>query len=74
VANALTAGATGVGLLRTEFLIANRHTLPSEDEQYAIYWQIANKLGRRPLVIRTFDIGGDKRCRRSVCRLKLTRF
>jgi phosphotransferase system enzyme I (PtsI) len=57
---ALAAGATGVGLLRTEFLVAGRHTLPTEDEQYAIYWQIASALGDRPLVIRTFDIGGDK--------------
>jgi phosphotransferase system enzyme I (PtsI) len=60
VAAALAAGATGVGLLRTEFLIAGRQTLPSEDEQYAIYLQIARALGKRPLVIRTFDIGGDK--------------
>jgi phosphotransferase system enzyme I (PtsI) len=60
VSAALRAGATGVGLLRTEFLIAGRHTLPSEDEQYASYLQIASALGGRPLVIRTFDIGGDK--------------
>jgi phosphoenolpyruvate-protein phosphotransferase len=60
VAPALAAGATGVGLLRTEFLIAGRRTLPSEDEQFATYVQIADTLGERPLVIRTFDIGGDK--------------
>jgi phosphotransferase system enzyme I (PtsI) len=60
VGGALAAGAMGVGLLRTEFLIAGRHSLPSEDEQYTIYRQIATKLNGRPLVIRTFDIGGDK--------------
>lgn len=60
VAPALAAGASGVGLLRTEFLIVERHLLPAEDEQYAIYSHIATELGKRPLVIRTFDIGGDK--------------
>jgi phosphoenolpyruvate-protein phosphotransferase len=59
-AAALSAGATGVGLLRTEFLIAGRHSLPSEDEQYAIYRQIAAVLDGRTVIIRTFDIGGDK--------------
>ena len=54
------AGAQGVGLLRTEFLFLNRDTLPSEDEQYEVYSQIAAGLKGHALVIRTLDIGGDK--------------
>lgn len=54
------AGAQGVGLLRTEFLFLDRDTLPSEDEQYQVYCQIAAGLNGHPLVIRTLDIGGDK--------------
>lgn len=54
------AGAQGVGLLRTEFLFLDRDTLPSEDEQYEVYRQIAAGLNGHPLVIRTLDIGGDK--------------
>jgi len=54
---AIEMGAEGVGLLRTELLAARG--LPSEEEQYLVYEQIATLLGR-PLVVRTFDIGGDK--------------
>lgn len=57
---ALQAGAQGVGLLRTEFLFQDRHEPPDEEEQYAIYRQVAATLSGRPLVIRTLDIGGDK--------------
>jgi phosphotransferase system enzyme I (PtsI) len=57
---ALEFGAEGVGLLRTEFIFLDRTTLPDEEEQYAIYTAIADVMGERPLVIRTFDIGGDK--------------
>ncbi len=53
-------GADGVGLFRTEFLYMNRDKLPSEDEQFAIYKNIAEKLGSKPLTVRTMDIGGDK--------------
>ena len=53
-------GAEGVGLLRTEFLFLNRETAPDEDEQFAIYQDIANALADRPIIIRTLDIGGDK--------------
>ena len=50
-----------VGLLRSEFLFLNRTTAPSEDEQCAVYTDIARALGReRRLVIRTLDVGGDK--------------
>ena len=57
---ALAAGAEGVGLLRTEFLFQERSTPPDEEEQYAIYRHVAQRMGARPLVIRTLDIGGDK--------------
>jgi phosphoenolpyruvate-protein phosphotransferase (PTS system enzyme I) len=54
---AVEMGAEGVGLFRTEFIAARG--LPSEDAQYAIYEEVADAL-RRPLIVRTFDIGGDK--------------
>ncbi len=60
VAAALEAGAEGVGLLRTEFLFQDRSEPPSEDEQAAIYGEVARVLAPRPLIIRTLDIGGDK--------------
>jgi phosphoenolpyruvate-protein phosphotransferase len=53
-------GADGCGLLRTEFLYLDRATPPGEDEQFALYRQISDRLAPRPLVIRTMDIGGDK--------------
>lgn len=56
----LAFGAEGVGLLRTEFLFLERSTLPTEDEQYAVYRQIADVYGKRPLIVRTLDVGGDK--------------
>lgn len=59
-AAAVTAGAEGCGLLRTEFLFLDRDTPPTEDEQARAYQAIADALGGRPLKIRTFDIGGDK--------------
>lgn len=55
-------GAEGVGLFRTEFLFINRNTLPSEEEQYQAYRQIAAALSPAPVVIRTLDLGGDKVC------------
>ncbi|HEX5612346.1 MAG TPA: phosphoenolpyruvate--protein phosphotransferase, partial [Burkholderiales bacterium] len=57
---ARAAGAQGVGLFRTEFLFMNRRELPSEDEQYEAYRDVAKAMGTRPVVIRTLDIGADK--------------
>ena len=59
-AEAVTLGAEGCGLLRTEFLFQDRDTPPTEDEQVREYQAIADALGGRPFIIRTFDIGGDK--------------
>ena len=57
---ALNNGAEGVGLFRTEFLYMNRSSFPDEQEQFAAYRQVAERMGDKPLVIRTLDIGGDK--------------
>ena len=56
----VTLGGEGVGLLRSEFLYMDRTSAPSEDDQYAIYADIARALDGRPLIIRTLDVGGDK--------------
>ena len=53
-------GATGIGLFRTEFIFLNRQGLPSEDEQFAAYRQVAEGMNSRPVTIRTFDLGADK--------------
>ena len=57
---ALEHGPDGVGLYRTEFLFLDRSTLPGEDEQYEAYRAVAEAFGKRPVIIRTLDIGGDK--------------
>ena len=53
-------GAEGIGLFRTEFLYLNRTTLPTEDEQFETYRKVAERVRPDPLIIRTFDLGGDK--------------
>jgi len=53
-------GAEGIGLFRTEYLFLNRETLPTEDEQFEAYRQVASALKPHPVVIRTLDLGGDK--------------
>jgi phosphotransferase system enzyme I (PtsI) len=53
-------GAEGIGLYRTEFLFVNRDTLPTEEEQYETYRKVAERVHPDPLIIRTFDLGGDK--------------
>ena len=57
---AVDSGAEGCGLLRSEFLFLDRRTAPGEDEQHAVYQEIARRLDGRPLTIRTLDVGGDK--------------
>jgi len=58
--HAVTSGAEGVGLMRTEFLVVGRANMPDEEEQYRAYRKVIDAFGGRPVVIRTFDIGGDK--------------
>lgn len=53
-------GAEGVGLFRTEFLFINRESLPSEEEQYKVYCEVATALKPQSVIIRTLDLGGDK--------------
>ena len=57
---ALDNGAGGIGLFRSEFLFLNRQGLPSEDEQFEAYRQVAAGMRGKPVVIRTFDLGADK--------------
>ena len=57
---ALRHGAQGVGLLRTEFLLTGRATLPTEDEQAAVLPPGRARLSRPTVIIRSFDLGGDK--------------
>ena len=57
---AVRNGARGVGLLRTEFLVTGRAELPSEDEQFAYYRRVADAFRHDPVIIRAFDLGGDK--------------
>jgi phosphotransferase system enzyme I (PtsI) len=53
-------GAEGIGLYRTEFLYLNRSELPTEQEQFETYRKVAERVRPDPLIIRTFDLGGDK--------------
>ncbi|MGP3779428.1 phosphoenolpyruvate--protein phosphotransferase [Halanaerobium saccharolyticum] len=56
----LANGGEGVGLFRSEFLYMDRDELPTEEEQFKVYKDVAEKMGDRPVVIRTLDVGGDK--------------
>jgi phosphoenolpyruvate-protein phosphotransferase (PTS system enzyme I) len=58
--DALSWGAEGVGLFRTEFLFMERPELPTEEEQYEAYRKVAEAFGEKPVIIRTLDVGGDK--------------
>jgi fructose-specific PTS system IIA-like component len=60
LARAWADGAEGVGLFRTELMLMGRSEAPGEEEQYGIYARLARESGGRPIIIRTFDIGGDK--------------
>ncbi|HEX7240192.1 MAG TPA: phosphoenolpyruvate--protein phosphotransferase [Longimicrobiaceae bacterium] len=53
-------GAEGVGLYRTEFLVVGRSSAPGEEEQFRSYMQVADAFPRAPVIIRTYDLGGDK--------------
>jgi len=55
------SGAAGVGLFRSEYLFLSNRRFPTEEEQFEIYKRMARSLRGRPLVVRVFDIGGDKK-------------
>lgn len=59
-ASVLSHGADGIGLYRSEFLYMNRPDLPSEEEQYQAYKKVVLEMAPRPVILRTFDLGGDK--------------
>ena len=60
VTAAFSQGADGIGLFRTEMLFIGRDQAPDEEEQFSIYRAVARSAGKRPVIIRTIDIGGDK--------------
>jgi phosphoenolpyruvate-protein phosphotransferase (PTS system enzyme I) len=60
IETALRHGAQGVGLLRTEFLLTGRASLPTEDEQADYFRRVALAFPEHTVVIRSFDLGGDK--------------
>ncbi len=60
VSRAFENGADGIGLFRTEAAFLERDHAPSEEEQFAIYSAAARAAAGRPVIIRTFDLGGDK--------------
>ena len=53
-------GARGIGLYRSEFLFSNRNAMPSEEEQYQAYVEVAAVAGADGATVRLFDLGGDK--------------
>ena len=53
-------GAEGVGLYRTEFLFMDRDSLPTEQDQFQAYKEVAQSMPDKPIIVRTMDIGGDK--------------
>jgi phosphotransferase system enzyme I (PtsI) len=57
---AVAHGAEGVGLLRTEFLITGHSRMPTEDEQAAYFRRVGEAFKGYPVVVRTYDLGGDK--------------
>ena len=58
----LEVNSDGIGLFRTEFLFLNRSVAPDEEYLFNIYKTFAEKFKEKPLIIRTLDIGGDKKC------------
>jgi phosphotransferase system enzyme I (PtsI) len=60
VPSVLQHGADGVGLYRTEYFYMNRRDLPTEDEQFEAYKNLALAFGPKQVIIRTLDLGGDK--------------
>jgi len=53
-------GARGIGLFRTEYLYLAKRRAPTEEEQYQVFAEVAAKMKPNPVIIRTFDLGGDK--------------
>ncbi len=60
IPSVLSHGADGIGLYRTEYFYMSRTDLPTEEEQYQAYRQVAETVAPHPVIIRTLDLGGDK--------------
>ena len=54
--------ADGIGLFRSEFIYLERNSLPTEEEQFKIYKRVLESMGSKKVIVRTVDIGADKRC------------
>ena len=61
VALVLENDASGIGLFRSEFLYLGREDFPSEEEQFRAYKQVAQNMADKKVIIRTLDIGADKK-------------
>lgn len=62
LAAVLQNDAGGIGLFRSEFIYLERDTFPTEEEQFQIYRTVAETMAGKPVIIRTLDIGADKKC------------
>ena len=62
LAAVLQNDAGGIGLFRSEFIYLERETFPTEEEQFQIYRTVAETMAGKPVIIRTLDIGADKKC------------
>lgn len=62
LANVIANDAAGIGLFRSEFIYLESDTFPTEEEQFNIYRTVAESMAGKPVIIRTLDIGADKKC------------
>lgn len=62
LAAVLQNDAGGIGLFRSEFIYLERDTFPTEEEQFQIYRTVAETMAGKSVIIRTLDIGADKKC------------
>lgn len=60
IPSVISHGAEGIGLYRTEYFYLNRIDLPTEEEQFRAYKQVAERMSPQSVIIRTLDLGGDK--------------
>lgn len=64
IENAVSVGADGVGLFRTEALYLRSEDIPTEEEQFLVYKKVVEAMAPKPVTIRTLDLGGDKKLNR----------
>ena len=62
LAHVIKNDAGGIGLFRSEFIFLERNDFPTEEEQFAIYKTVAETMAGKRVIIRTLDIGADKKC------------